>query len=223
MIPGAFKRWFHHAVITDPTYRFVFDPAPDEDVVAIDCETTGLNTRTDEIITIAAIKIRGNRIVTSERFEAVIRPDAKMSAEAIKVHRLRVSDVAQGPIAARVMPGFLRYVAGRPLVGYYLDFDMAMLNREVMRFVSIELPNPRIEVSRLYYERKYGDAPPGATIDLSFSRILADLRLPPLPAHDAFNDALMTAMIYVALRDLKQRGIRIPRTRSRGTYGSTGA
>ena len=106
----------------------------------------------------------------------------------------------------------------RPLVGYYVDFDMAMLDREVLRFVSIELPNRRIEVSRMYYERKYGDAPPGTAIDLSFARILADLRIPPLPAHDAFNDALMTAMMYVALRDLQQRGIRIPRPRSLGTY-----
>ena len=218
MIPRSIKRLFHQASISDQSYRFMFKPGPPGEVVAIDCETTGLNTRTDEIITIAAIKIRGNRILTSERFEAVIRPDAKMSAEAIKVHRLRVADVSQGSVAARVMPDFLRFVAGRPLVGYYIDFDMAMLDREVLRFVSIELPNRRIEVSRMYYERKYGDAPPGTAIDLSFARILADLRIPPLPAHDAFNDALMTAMMYVALRDLQQRGIRIPRPRSLGTY-----
>ena len=222
MIPRAIKRLFHQASISDLQYRFMFKPSPPDEVVAIDCETTGLNTRTDEIIAIAAIKIRGNRILTSERFEAVVRPDAKMSAEAIKVHRLRVADVSHGPNAARIMPEFLRFVAGRPLVGYYLDFDMAMLDREVLRFVSIELPNRRIEVSRLYYERKYGDAPPDARIDLSFASILADLRIPPLPAHDAFNDALMTAMIYVALRDLKQRGIRIPRPRSHGTGGSVG-
>jgi len=40
-------------------------------------------------------KIRGNRILTSERFEAAVRPDASMQAEAIKVHRLREVDVAQ--------------------------------------------------------------------------------------------------------------------------------
>ena len=201
----------------------MFEPGPPGEVVAIDCETTGLNTRTDEIITIAAIKIRGNRILTSERFEAVVRPDAKMGAEAIKLHRIRVSEVADRPVAARVMPEFLRFVAGRPLVGYYVDFDVAMLDREVLRFVSIELPNRRIEVSKLYYERKYGDAPPGTMIDLSFARILTDLGIPPLPAHDAFNDALMTAMMYVALRDLKQRGVRIPRPRSRIAFAPFGA
>ena len=40
----------------------------------IDCETTGLNVRTDDIITIAAIKIRGNRIALG-RDQIVEQPD----------------------------------------------------------------------------------------------------------------------------------------------------
>jgi hypothetical protein len=43
-----------------------------------------------------------------------------------------------------------------------------MINKYLLPFAGIELPNPQIEVSRLYYERKYGDAPPGTQIDLSF-------------------------------------------------------
>jgi DNA polymerase-3 subunit epsilon len=34
------------------------------------------------------------------------------------------------------------------------------------------------EVSKLYYERKYADAPPNTSIDLSFSAILRDLNIP---------------------------------------------
>ncbi len=55
------------------------------------------------------------------------------------------------------------------------------------------------------------NAPPGAQVDLSFAPILADLGLPALDRHDAFYGALMTAMMYVALADLKARNIRIPR------------
>ena len=64
-------------------------------------------------------------------------------------------------------------------------------------------------------ERKYGDAPPGVQVDLRFAAILADLGLPILDQHDAFSDALMTAMMYVALADLKARNIRIPRQRAK--------
>ncbi len=223
MIPRALKRLFHQASIGDQSYRFMFKPGPPGEVVAIDCETTGLNVRTDDIITIAAIKIRGSRILTSERFEAVVRPDANMRAEEIKVHRMRQADVAQSPLIRKVLPRLLHFVGGRPLVGYYVDFDIAMLDKYILPHIGIELPNRRIEVSKLYYERKYGDAPANTVIDLSFAAILKDLGVPPLAQHDAFNDALMTAMMYVSLRDLKERGVRIARPRTRAAvFNPTG-
>ena len=201
----------------------MFKPGPADEVVAIDCETTGLNVRTDDVITIAAIKIRGNRILTSERFEVIVRPDADMQADAIKVHRLRQADVAQRPLIRSVLPSLLHFVGGRPLVGYYVDFDIAMLDKYILPHIGIELPNRRIEVSKLYFERKYGDAPANTVIDLSFAAILKDLGVPPLAQHDAFNDALMTAMMYVSLRDLKERGVRIARPRTRAAvFNPTG-
>jgi DNA polymerase-3 subunit epsilon len=216
------KRLFHQATIGNQEYRFLFQPGPEDEVVVLDTETTGLNPRTDDIVTIAAIKVRGNRILTSERFEAVARPDAAMDPEAIKVHRLREADVESGDLIYRILPDFLRFVGGRPLVGYFIDFDVAMLDKYVLGFIGTELPNPLVEVSRLYHERKYGDAPPGTTIDLTFAAILRDLGIPELGLHDAFNDALMTAMMFVILRDMKKRGVRIPRPRSRLDQGYTG-
>ena len=207
----AAKRLFHQASIGDQSYRFMFRPGPPGEVVSIDCETTGLDVAEDDVIAIAAVIVRGNRILTSERFEVVVRPEARMRGEAIKVHRLREADVEGGDRIIKVLPSLLRFIGGRPLLGYYLDFDVAMLDKSVLRFFGIELPNRRIEVSRLYHERKYGDAPPGTVIDLTFRAMLADLGVPMLEQHDALNDALMTAMAYLRLVDMKERGIRIKR------------
>ena len=223
MLPRAIKRLLHQATISDQSYRFMFKGGPADEVVAIDCETTGLKVRTDDVIAIAAIKIRGNRILASEHFEAVAHPDSDMRAEAIKVHRLRQSDVEQAPIIWKVIPRLLHFIGGRPLVGYYVDFDIAMLNKYILPLVGIELPNKRIEVSKLYYERKFGDAPPNTEIDLSFAAIQRDLGIPALAQHDAFNDALMTAMMFVELRDLAERGIRIARQKTAPVFNPTGA
>ena len=223
MLPRAIKRLLHQATISDQSYRFMFKGGPADEVVAIDCETTGLKVRTDDVIAIAAIKIRGNRILASEHFEAVAHPDSDMRAEAIKVHRLRQSDVEQAPIIWKVIPRLLHFIGGRPLVGYYVDFDIAMLNKYILPLVGIELPNKRIEVSKLYYERKYGDAPPNTEIDLSFAAIQRDLGIPALAQHDAFNDALMTAMMFVELRDLAERGVRIARQKTAPVFNPTGA
>ena len=223
MLPRSITRLLHRATLSDQSYRFMFDRPPDDDFVVIDCETTGLNVRTDDVVTIAAIKIRGNRILTSEHFGAVVHPDSEMKTEAIKIHRLRQSDVEAAPIVWKVLPSFLRFIGSRPLIGYYVDFDVAMLDKYILPLVGIELPNERIEVSRLYYERKYADAPPNTSIDLSFSAILKDLCIPSLNQHDAFDDALMTAMMFVQLRDLAQRGGRIARQRTSPVFNPTGA
>jgi DNA polymerase-3 subunit epsilon len=99
-----------------------------------------------------------------------------------------------------------------------------MLDKYILPHFAIELPNRRIEVSKLYYERKYGDAPANTVVDLSFAAMLKDLGIPPLAQHDAFNDALMTAMMYVVLRDLKIRGVRIARDRTTAAvFNPTGA
>jgi len=211
----AMKRRVHRRLLRDPAFAFLFDEPPEGEAVAIDCETTGLDPKRDDIVTLAAVRIRGARILAASRFEATIRPSAKMKAEAIKVHRLREGDVAGGRTIDEVLPDLLRFIGSRPLVGYYLEFDLAMINKHMRRLIGIELPNRRIEVSGLYYERKYADAPPGMQLDLSFAAILADLGLPVLDQHDALSDALMTAMIYVALADLKARNIRILRERAK--------
>lgn len=217
------RRRLSQHLLRDPEYRFLFAPPPDGEVVSVDCETTGLSTRTDDIVAVAAVKIRGNRIVASERFEATVKPKVALKADAIKVHGLREQDVARGRAVDDVAPELLRFIGSRPLVGFYLEFDVAMLNKHMRRLIGIGLPNPQIEVSGLYYERKYGDAPPGTQVDLRFLSILKDLGLPILDQHDAYADALMTAMMYLTLVDLKARDLRIPRARHKPVawYGGT--
>lgn len=211
----ALKRRLSRHLLRDPDYAFLFDPPPPGEAVSIDCETTGLNTRKDDIVTVAAIRIQGNRIRSSECFTATVKPRARLNADAIKVHRLREKDVASGRSIDEVLPELLRFIGSRPLVGFYLEFDVAMLNRHLRRLLRIGLPNELIEVSGIYYERKYGDAPPGTQVDLRFASILTDLGLPLLGQHDAYSDALMTAMMYLQLRDLKAREIRLPRRRAK--------
>jgi DNA polymerase-3 subunit epsilon len=212
---GALWRLFWRASLADHSYKFLFKSGPPDEAVSLDCETTGLDPRVDDILTVAAVRIRGNRILVSERFEATVRPeDARSSSDAIKVHRLRERDVAEANPMRRILPELLRFIGGRPLVGYYIDFDVRMLDKYALWLIQTKLPNPQIEISSLYYERKYGNAPPGTAIDLRFASVLRDLGIPPLEQHDALNDAVMAAMAYLELRDMKARGVRIRRERA---------
>jgi DNA polymerase-3 subunit epsilon len=198
-------------LLADSSYRFLFEPDSTSELVSLDCETTGFDYAADDVISIAAIKIRASRVLTSEAFQAVIRPGAPMEANAIKVHQLREQDVARGRTIREVLPDFLRFIGSRPLVGYWIAFDVRMLNKYLFSMLNVHLPNRMIDVSKLYYERKYATAPPGTRIDLRYASILADLKLPALPQHDAFVDAVGAAEIYLVLEDLRKRGVWLPR------------
>jgi DNA polymerase III subunit epsilon len=213
MVYQTLRRYFHMASIGDQSYRFLFKKPPPGEVVAFDCETTGLDVGKDDIISIAAVMIRGDKIILSEKFEAIVRPETAIKPDAMKIHRLREADVEDQLPIRKILKDFLYFIGSRPLVGYYLEFDMKMIDKHVLPFIQMGLPNRRIEVSEMYYDRKYGNAPPGTTVDLRFVSILKDLSVPNLGQHDALSDALMTAMIYIILRDMKKRGVHIPRDR----------
>ncbi len=202
---------FDRLLLADNAYAFLFQPDDSGEVVSLDCETSGFNILADDVVSIAAIKIRGKRILTSECYRALVRPGAAMDVSAIKVHQLREKDVAQGRTIGEVLPELLHFIGSRPLVGYWISFDVRMLNKYLYSMLNVHLPNRQIDVSELYYERKYGNAPPGTAINLSYAAILSDLKLPLLPQHDAFNDALSAAQMYLVLQDMQQRGARIPR------------
>ena len=204
---GLKRAWLLYH-LGDPAFRFMFDPPPDNEWVSLDCETTGLNVRTDEIISIGAVRIVGNRIMTSERLELLVRPERGVSAESVRIHRLRERDVAQGLPIDEAMKQLMRFIGSRPLVGYYLEFDVAMLNRAIWPILGQGLPQPKIEVSGLYYDYKFRQLPPyqqqdNAQIDLRFATLMNDLDLPLRDAHDALNDAVMAALAFIKLRQLR--------------------
>ena len=201
---AAIKQAWHKRQLRDPEFSFLFEPPPAHEWVSVDCETTGLDVRSDYIISIGAVKIRDNEILTSQRFEVLVRPSCAVSAESVAVHRLRPMDVAHGKVAAVAVADFLRFVGSRPLVGYYLEFDVAMLNKHVKPLLGFSLPQAKIEVSGLYHDYKLKQNPE-RFVDLRFNTLLNDLEIPLRDQHDAFNDALLAAMAYVKLRHLGMR------------------
>lgn len=180
------------------------DPPPEDEWVALDCETTGLDVRHDRIISIGAVLIVGNRLLTSQRLELLVRPERPLDVASMRVHLLREHDVARGMDAARAMRLLLEFIGSRPLVGYYLEFDVAMINREIRPLLGVHLPQAKIEISTLYYDFKNRQLPLDARdgrIDLRFATLMTDLALPLRNAHDALNDAVMAGLAFLKLRE----------------------
>lgn len=203
-------RWQHQRLqrqLKNPAYAFVLEPPPPQEWVALDCETTGLDTRRDHIVSIGAVRIQGQRILTSQRLELLVRPPHGVSADSVRIHQLRERDLADGLQVEDAVLQLLQFIGSRPLVGYYLEFDVAMVNRVLKPLLGMALPQPCIEVSALYYDYKFRQMPPhrqqNPDIDLHFDTLMRDLGLPQSRAHDAVNDAVMAALAFIKLRQLQ--------------------
>lgn len=196
---GALRQAMNRRRLKDERFAFLFAPYEGDEVVVFDTETTGLDAKKDEIISIGAVKVRNNKILTSETFELFLKPSGEIAKESIEVHYIRPCDLGHAIEPKEGISRFLEFVGPRPLVGYYLEFDVAMINRYIKPWLGITLPNPQTEVSGLYFDKKIALIPQG-NIDLRFDTIISDLKIPRMGRHNAVNDAIMTAMIYIKLK-----------------------
>ena len=197
-----FKRKRNLSKLNDESFAFLFDDIEDEYVV-FDTETTGLNPKVDEILSIGAVKIKGNKILASQTFEIYIKNEKNISSKSIEIHHIRPCDLENARSANEAMIEFLKFIEGRVLVGYYLEFDVAMINKYVYALLGITLPNKMIEISELYYDAQIATIPQG-NIDLRFDTILKKYDIPNMGAHNAVNDAVMSAMIFLKLQGKKR-------------------
>lgn len=193
------KRSWNRRGLNDESYAWMFEPYSGDEVVVFDTETTGLDTKKDTVLSIGAVKVKGDHILTSESFEIFLKPTQAISVESIKIHHIRPCDLEQAHEPLEGVKKFLDFIGNRPLVGYYLEFDMAMMNRFIKPWLGCKLPHKQIEISGLYFDKKIALIPQG-NIDLRFDTILRDLNVPRMGQHNALNDAIMTAMVYIKLQ-----------------------
>ena len=194
------SNYFNKKKLKDEKYSYLFEKAHKDEYVCFDCETTGLDPKVDDIISIGAVIIKDNVIVSSRKFVKFVKPKTKLQAEAIKIHHIRECDLEEAEDIDEVIEEFIEYIGNRTLVGYFLEFDIAMVNKYLKPKIGITLPNKALEVSAIYYDYKI-ERIPQANIDLRFDTIMNELKIPVMGKHDAYSDAVMTALMFVKLKN----------------------
>ncbi|MDC8803074.1 3'-5' exonuclease [Halomonas pacifica] len=183
-------------------YGWLFNPYTGDEMVAIDCETTGLDTRRAELVSLAAVRLKGDRVLTSQSLDLRLARPASLSGDSIRIHRLRGIDLEGGDSIEAALAKFLDFVGNRPLVGWCLEFDLVILNRYLRAHLGFELPNARVEVSQAY-AKALRRSRPELIPNLRFEAVAEALEVPVMGRHTALGDAVTTALMYTRV----QRGL----------------
>ena len=177
----------------------MLQPPPANEWVSLDLETTGLDPRQDHILSLAAVPVRGNRMVLSERFERLVRPRRQFGIESIRHHLITPGEAAAGVPVEDAVRDFLDWLGSRALLGYNLGFDLSMLAPHVKAITGFALPNRCVDLADEVAARERR-ARPDAPVNLAFTHIAGQLGVPVLGRHTALGDAMTTALCWLALR-----------------------
>lgn len=191
------RRYWHHK-LKGSQYQSLFEPSSGNEYVSLDCETTSLDPNRAELVTIAATKIIDNRIITSQPFEVRLRAPQSLDSNSVRIHRMRHQDLIDGISEKEALIQLIAFIGNRPLVGYHIRYDKKILDIACRKQLGFPLPNELIEVSQIYHDKLERHLP-NAYIDLSLDAICKHLGLPQQDKHDALQDAISAALVYVRL------------------------
>ena len=91
----------------------------------IDTETTGLNPRRDELLELAALRVRDDIIVA--RFRSLVRPASRIPPEITRINGISDEMVEDAPALDEVLPEYLSFLGDDVLYGFNTVFDISFL------------------------------------------------------------------------------------------------
>lgn len=209
--------WFPtpHPLIVQNREAFAkFDqsmPLADYTFVVCDTELTGFDRKRDEIISIGAVLIRDLQIDLSATFHQYIKPVNSEHTRATLIHRITPQQLLEARPLEEVLPDFVEFVGNSLMVGHYVALDMDFLNRAALKVFGGTLSNPGIDTMRMAqgYRRVllgHFHEEDGGSFSYALEDLAKEYNLPSFKSHDAFEDAMQTAYLFLFLLKKFRKG-----------------
>ena len=173
--------------------------------VVLDSETTGLNPRTDRIVTIGAVAVQGGEIVIEDSFGALV--ELARNSEAVTVHGVTRDESRGGLAEADALARFLDYLRDGVIVGHHIGHDVATFDAGYERHWSVSLSNRSLDTMdlTLHLERDGAFAGRPPIRHFSLDALCGMFGVIPHDRHTAAGDAFITAQVFLRLLRLASK------------------
>ena len=183
-------------MITNPKDKKI----DEEEFIVFDIETTGLNSHTNKIIEIGAVKIKAGRII--DRYSQLINPGISIPYHITEITSITNEQVANQPKINEVIGKFVEFIGDAVLVAHNAPFDMGFIKRDIKEYLNIDLENSVIDTLQMARDlfpdfKKYGLGDLNKSLGLALEK-----------HHRAVDDSQATAnMFIIFLEKYKEKGI----------------
>ncbi len=168
--------------------------------VVLDTETTGLDPEAGHrIVELACLELM-HHVPTGRSFREYLNPQRDMPEEAARIHGLTDNFLADKPLFADVVEGFLEFLGEAPLVIHNAQFDLGFLNAELRRLQLPLLDGARAVDTVALARRRF----PGAQVSLDALCRRFEIDNTARSFHGALLDCELLAEVYLELRGGRQ-------------------
>ena len=186
-------------------------PVRDCEFVVFDTELTGLNQRKDEIIAIGAVRIKNFQICCGGTFYALIKPRGKLHTPSTLIHRITPRELLGAESIVDVLPRFIDFCGGAFLVGHHVSMDLSFVNRACENYLGGTIQSSSLDTMKL--AMAYKESLNGPYLDhhekqdsYRLSSLSEEFHLPKFKQHNALQDAMQTAYLFIYLIHKMRQG-----------------
>jgi len=202
--PELLRRYLLTRTTSEDFRRYLETPLPNPrrylsevDLLALDFETTGLDSRTEAILSIGYVVIRDNRILLRESAYHQIQVNTPIPEQSVRIHHITDVRAQAGAHLSSVMPVLLQALAGRVLLAHHAGIERGFLNAACRRLYGHPLPLRSIDTLALERRRVGRRQTVPARGQLRLFNLREHYGLPRYQAHNALSDAIATAELFL--------------------------
>ena len=171
--------------------------SPEEIYIVLDTETTGLDHKTEKLLEIAAVKMKGEEVL--DTFSSLVNPEKPIRHSSFLIHHISEEMVKDAPTISEVLPLFMEFVGDYPYVAHNAIFDYSFINEASKALWGKRFTNNRIDTFDMY-RAVFPDEP-----SHGLNALLRRFGFNEDVVHRALDDAMCLAKVYPKLRQLYEQ------------------
>jgi DNA polymerase-3 subunit epsilon len=172
-------------------------PISEVELLALDLETTGLDAKTEAILSVGYLVIRNRRVRLGESAHHYIQVNRPIPEESVKIHHITDERARSGDHLSSVMPILLDALAGRVLLAHFSAIERRFLNEACKQIYGWPLPVRIIDTLEIEKRRALRRHQSIQDRELRLFNLRERYGLPRYKAHDALMDATATAELFL--------------------------
>jgi len=211
------RRWALRKAPSGPMRDYLETPFPNPssdirelELLAIDLETTGLNPKRDEVLSVGYVAILGNRVDLGSARHRLVRTARAIPEASAIIHQITDDQAAQGGLLDDVLAELLAAMAGKVMIAHHASVEKGFLGEACQRVYGVGLSAPVVDTQALAKRTLERRQIAFKSADLRLHALSERYNLPRYGAHNALSDALAAAELFLAQASHSDSGGKMP-------------